>query len=703
MKKYFKIFLSVFITLAIAGCDKDDDSLGVDLEGLTAPADLGATFQITQDNTGLVTIIPTGEGATLFSVDFGDGTDSSDEIRVGESVIHKYEEGQYDVVITGSNLAGKTAQGTQPLTVSFRQPENLEVVISKGTDGYSVTVSATADYAATFDVYFGETAEEEPTSLMPGETVTHTYAETGTYDIRVVAQSGGAETVEYTETVEMTGPVPAPTPNKLPESVISLFSNAYTNVPVDTWRTDWSQADLEETDIDGNDVKKYSNLNYVGILTESNQIDATGMTHFRTDIYSLDAETFKVKLVDFGPNGVYDGGGDDVEHEVVFDDIAQGEWVTLDIPLEDFTGLTTRAHISQLIYAAAPAGETTVLVDNVFFYDDSVQVPTSPVIAAPTPIQVQENVKSIFSDKYSDPAGVDYFPNWGQSTTYEMVSINGDAAIKYANANYEGINISEEIDASAFEYVHIDVWSGDYSSIPFFIISKSGEESVTLNLQPNQWNSFIIPLSEFTSQGLDISDVYQFKFDVQPDNGGTFYIDNLYFFSESDASAVILPVNFENSSLTYSVIPFEGAETAIVANPYQQGINPSNTVVKFTKTVDSQPWAGATLELEAPIDFSSTTKISVKVYSPKAGIPVLLKLENNDDNKINGEVTAYTTKENQWEELVFDFSKLNDTAKGSIDTSQEYGKVIIFFEYPTDEGLRGDGTVYYYDDIQLIN
>ncbi|WP_372918700.1 hypothetical protein [Salegentibacter sp.] len=695
MKKYYKIIFALLLTLPFISCESDDDSL-VDLNQIQEPANLGAIFQITQDNSGLVSITPTGESANMFSIDFGDGSEAASEIRPGESVDHVYGEGDYEVAVTGTNLNGKTSTGVQPLTVSFRQPENLEVVITKDPDGYSVTVSASADYATSFDVYFGETEDEEPTALMPGETVTHTYAETGTYDMRVVALSGGAATVDYEETVEMSGPVPAPTPNKLPESVISLFSDAYTDVPVDMWITEWSEAELEETDIDGNEIKVYSSLNYVGVITESTQIDATNMTHFRTDIFSLDAETFRVKLVDFGPNGVYDGGGDDVEHEVVIENPAQGEWVTLDIPLEDFTGLTTRAHISQIVYSAAPAGETTVLVDNVFFYDDSVQVPTSPVIAAPTPIHVEENVTSIFSDKYSDPAGVDYYPDWGQSTTYEEVSVNGNAAIKYGNANYQGIDIGEDIDVTAFESVHIDVWSGDYSSIPFFLISSgSGEKSVNLDVTPNQWNSIEIPLSEFTSQGLDISDIFQFKFDVGTDPGGTFYIDNLYFSSESNATTVTLPVSFENSSLTYALTPFEGAETAIETNPVPGGINPSSTVVKFTKTVDSQPWAGATLELEAPIDFSSTTKISVKVYSPKAGIPVLMKLENNTDSNINSEVSVMTTKENQWEELVFDFSSVG------IDTAQEYGKVIMFFEFPGE--LRGDGSIYYYDDIQLTN
>jgi hypothetical protein len=40
-----------------------------------------------------------------------------------------------------------------------------------------------------------------------------------------------------------------------------MFSDTYTNVNVDTWRTSWSQANLEDIDIKGNKTKKYSALN----------------------------------------------------------------------------------------------------------------------------------------------------------------------------------------------------------------------------------------------------------------------------------------------------------------------------------------------------------------------------------------------------------------------------------------------------------
>lgn len=160
--------------------------------------------------------------------------------------------------------------------------------------------------------------------------------------------------------------VAAPTPTVNSAKVISLFSNAYTNVGVDIWRTSWSNATYEAVQIAGNDTKKYSNLVFVGVeTTGANLINATAMTHFHLDVWTPDMTTFKVKLVDFGANGVF-GGGDDVEHELTFNPTLSG-WNSLDIPLINFTGLTTRAHMAQYVFSGAPAG--TVFIDNVYFYD----------------------------------------------------------------------------------------------------------------------------------------------------------------------------------------------------------------------------------------------------------------------------------------------------------------------------------------------
>lgn len=162
--------------------------------------------------------------------------------------------------------------------------------------------------------------------------------------------------------------VAAPTPTYSQADVISLFSSAYNDVTVDTWRTGWSAANYSEVDIDGTPVKRYGSLDFVGIETVENQINASGMTNFHINVYSDDFTYFAVKLVDFGPDGAF-GGGDDTEHEIQFDDLPKGEWVTIDIPLSDFTGLTRKSNLAQYILVARPTGSATVYVDNMFFYD----------------------------------------------------------------------------------------------------------------------------------------------------------------------------------------------------------------------------------------------------------------------------------------------------------------------------------------------
>jgi len=167
---------------------------------------------------------------------------------------------------------------------------------------------------------------------------------------------------------------PAPTPTFSAGNVISLFSNAYTNVPVDTWSADWDDADVTDVQVAGNDVKKYSNVVFAGIEFTSQTIDASAMTNFFMDIWTPDPTAlpaiFKIKLVDFGADGAF-GGGDDVEHELTFDanstpSLITGNWVRFDIPLSDFTSLTTKAHLAQMIIVGDP---NTVYVDNILFHN----------------------------------------------------------------------------------------------------------------------------------------------------------------------------------------------------------------------------------------------------------------------------------------------------------------------------------------------
>ncbi len=173
-----------------------------------------------------------------------------------------------------------------------------------------------------------------------------------------------------------------PAPTQEEGVVISLFSDAYADVTVDTWRTGWSAADFSDTTIAGNAVKRYTSLNFVGIETVTAQINATAMTHVRFDLWTPNATTFRLKLVDFGPTGGYsgdggDGEGDDSEHEIAWENPSQGEWISYDIALNSFSGLASRGNIAQIIFSAATAGEVTAFIDNLYFYNDGTVVPTT--------------------------------------------------------------------------------------------------------------------------------------------------------------------------------------------------------------------------------------------------------------------------------------------------------------------------------------
>jgi hypothetical protein len=183
---------------------------------------------------------------------------------------------------------------------------------------------------------------------------------------------------------------PAPTPTYPAAAVISLFSDPYTNVSVDTWQAPWSSAQVTDLQIQGNDTKRYSAMNFTGIeLLGGNQLDLSSMTHLRLDYWTANMNPFKVKLVDFGNNGQY-AGGDDSESELSFQPVAQA-WNTLEIPLSQFTALNSLSHFSQLILSGEPAGTGVVFVDNVLFFDESLTgietTAISPVLLFPNPCE----------------------------------------------------------------------------------------------------------------------------------------------------------------------------------------------------------------------------------------------------------------------------------------------------------------------------
>jgi len=377
--KYISII--VLSLIAIVACTEEEFGSTDFLTNVPAPSDINAIYDITQDNTGLVTLTPTGSGVTKFVIDFGDGTSEQVELIPGENIQHTFEEGVYNVVIEAINSVGESTIVEQELVVSFNAPENLEVTIANSeTISKQVSVSATADFATMYEFYSGEEGVEQPVATANiGETLEYQYENAGVYDVEVVVKGGAIETTSYTETFEVTAilqPIAsAPTPpNRSTSDVISIYSSVYSDVEGTDYFPDWGQAGQgsgwTEFDLNGDTMLQYSNLSYQGVQIGSSQ-DVSIMEYLHLDVWTTDVEQLETSII----NIPADGSGS-TEAPVV-NDLTANEWTSIDIPISDYTdqGLTIN-EILQLKFVGTPWASGTVFIDNIYFWKSPSEVPT---------------------------------------------------------------------------------------------------------------------------------------------------------------------------------------------------------------------------------------------------------------------------------------------------------------------------------------
>ncbi|WP_218599271.1 T9SS type A sorting domain-containing protein [Polaribacter sp. NJDZ03] len=222
------------------------------------------------------------------------------------------------------------------------------------------------------------------------------------------------------------------------------------------------------------------------------------------------------------------------------------------------------------------------------------------------------------------------------------------------------------------------------------------------NLVVNEWQTLTFDLSGINPNG-DLSNISQMVVFVDwtqdmadRAEGNTIYIDNIKFNAEklTDAPAApvagtaSLPLDFE-SEITWS--DFDGGVVSTVTNPYNNADNTSEKVGKMVK-FEGKTWGGSALTLSSAMDFANNDTFTMKVYSPRVGAKVLLKVENSGDAGINYSKEVLTTIANGWETLTFDYAAISKTAS--------YKKLVIIF----DNDIMGDGSenyTFYIDDISL--
>jgi hypothetical protein len=163
-----------------------------------------------------------------------------------------------------------------------------------------------------------------------------------------------------------------------------------------------------------------------------------------------------------------------------------------------------------------------------------------------------------------------------------------------------------------------------------------------------------------------------------------------------------LDIDFDDAAVMYTLAGFGGAEdSTIVADP----TDAANKVARVVKTGGAELWAGTTAStmpnnsIPALPFMMGATKMTVRVWSPDAGIQVRLKVEDAADPTHSCETEATTTIAGAWETLEFDFTK-EAMGTAALNFGYTFSRVSIFFNFGVTGAMAGEKT-YYFDNLKF--
>lgn len=690
--KTLKYILSCLILIAtFSGCKKEINDDVSFVQTTATSAKLGAMFTITQDNTGLVTITPNGEGVASFEIAYGHGTAGPVKVLPGGSTSKVYPEGVYDVKITGTNVAGVSTTVTQKLTVTFRAPENLEVTaVIDPTNKYKVNVSAKALYETFFQVYFGDVANEVPTNFLEGQTISKTYAKTGSYTVRVVALSGGAATTTFTRVITIVDPVVLPV--TFESTSINYAWNDFSGGNVTVVANPHNTAANPSTRV-ARMVKNAGDPwggSWIGL---GGPIDFSANKVFRMKVFSPRVGAKVLLKVENAGNGSIS-----FEKEVLT--TVANAWEDLAFDYRTINA-SNQYHNIVVIFDNGTPGDGSA--NFTFFMDDIRLTDAMPNSKIDLPVTFDEPGVNYTVTDFGNNQTVDAVdPTNANNKVKKTTKVNG--AETWAGTTIgtnTGFATAIPLTASASQ-MSVRVYSPAAGirvllKVEDHTNNQRSVETFATTTTSGEWETLIFDFNNHApnTPAFNPNTTYTMAsifFDFgNAGNGKVFFWDDVRKLATNFVETVSLPLTFESSSLTYTFNNFDGGVATVINNPQSSGSNTSAKVGRMVKN-GGQIWGGSWIGLAAPIDFSTKKTFRVKVFSPRAGAKLLLKVENQNNGGISFEKEATTTVAGAWETLTFDYSAIN--------TSNTYQKIVLIFDF----GTVGDGSAnftFLFDDITL--
>lgn len=140
----------------------------------------------------------------------------------------------------------------------------------------------------------------------------------------------------------------------------------------------------------------------------------------------------------------------------------------------------------------------------------------------------------------------------------------------------------------------------------------------------------------------------------------------------------------------FTMLPFEGAGLVRMENPDQSGLNTSDMVIEYKKG-GGEAWGGFFYHTAEPMEASPDAVFRLKVWSPRADIDALLKLEMQDFDVDTGDMFQTIETANEWVELEWDLS--------GIAPNTPFDAVVIIMDLDGGPGDAGDNFTWYLDDF----
>jgi endoglucanase len=169
----------------------------------------------------------------------------------------------------------------------------------------------------------------------------------------------------------------APTPPARDAAdVVSIFSDAYSNINVDTFDTTWCPAETKEVIIGGDATKLVTGLGCEGVDWQvSRTLDLSSFTYLHIDIWTESDtfdKSFNLKISDWGGTG---GETSFIEFSTTNASTPElpssnpGSWISLDIPISSWTGSNSSLEDPVQFIITSDLG--TVYYDNLYFHKNT--------------------------------------------------------------------------------------------------------------------------------------------------------------------------------------------------------------------------------------------------------------------------------------------------------------------------------------------